>query len=197
VGCFSPLKTAYRRQVEKLMRNWFNYITKLEFLSAFRDAFDASITEIPFDLDKVILKLDVTWQSKTPKNYHEFRSLLSSLKDGYQQLMVLIYNRVAELKAANKAASQRKQRKRKRIQKGGVLSFSTGQDKSTKNPSTASSSSKKGCGKVRADGAEPTQRRCSNYSRTGHNARTYKIDKDSTIESSSNKNGTITDGTVK
>ncbi|KAF2190970.1 hypothetical protein K469DRAFT_719931, partial [Zopfia rhizophila CBS 207.26] len=102
VGCFSPLKTAYKRQVKKLMRNQFNYITKLEFLSAFRDAFDALITE------------KVTWQLKTPKNYHEFRSqtklitdklgsLLSSLKDGYQQLIVLIRNHVAELKAANKA----------------------------------------------------------------------------------------------
>ncbi|KAF2175803.1 hypothetical protein K469DRAFT_609499, partial [Zopfia rhizophila CBS 207.26] len=43
--CFSPLKTAYRRQVEKLIRNQFNYITKLEFLLAFRDAFNASITK--------------------------------------------------------------------------------------------------------------------------------------------------------
>ncbi|KAF2174580.1 DDE-domain-containing protein [Zopfia rhizophila CBS 207.26] len=168
VGCFSPLKTAYRRQVKKLIRNRFNYITKLEFLPAFRDAFDASITKIPFDLDKVISKLDVTWQSKTPKNYHEFGSqtklitdklgsLLSSLKDG----------------------------------------FSTGQNKSTKDPTTASSSSKKGCRKVRANRAELTQRRCSNYSGTGHNARTYKINEDSTIESSSNENSTITNSTVK
>ncbi|KAF2179643.1 DDE-domain-containing protein [Zopfia rhizophila CBS 207.26] len=173
VGCFSPLKTAYRRQVKKLMRNQFNHITKLEFLPAFRDAFDASITEsniqesfrgaglVPFDLDKVILKLDVTWQSKIPKNYHEFGSQTKLITDklgilAMAQEMVLIRDRVAELEAANKAASRQKQRKRKRIQKGGVLSFSTGQDKSTKDPSTASSSSKKGCGKVRADGAELT-----------------------------------------
>ncbi|KAF2174941.1 hypothetical protein K469DRAFT_703968 [Zopfia rhizophila CBS 207.26] len=144
IGCFSPLKTAYRRQVEKLMRNRFNYITKLKFLPAFRDAFDVLITEsniqesfqgtglVPFDLDKVILKLDVTWQSKTPKNYHEFRSQTKLITDKLE--IVLIRDRVAELKAANKA----------RIQKGRVLSFSTSQDKSTKNPSTASSSSKKG-----------------------------------------------------
>ncbi|KAF2181615.1 DDE-domain-containing protein [Zopfia rhizophila CBS 207.26] len=71
VGYFSPLKTAYGRQVEKLMRNRFNHITKIEFLPAFRDAFNASITKkniqesfqgaglVPFDLDKVISKLDV------------------------------------------------------------------------------------------------------------------------------------------
>ena len=35
IGCFLPLKIAYGRQVEKLMRNWFNYITKIKFLPAF------------------------------------------------------------------------------------------------------------------------------------------------------------------
>ncbi|KAF2174722.1 DDE-domain-containing protein, partial [Zopfia rhizophila CBS 207.26] len=123
VGCFSPLKRAYRRQVEKLMCNWFNYITKLEFLPAFRDAFNELITK------------------------SNLGSSLFSLKDGYQQLMVLICDRVAELEAANKAVSRRKQRKRKRIQKGEVLSFGAGQDKSTKDPTTTSSSSKKGRGK--------------------------------------------------
>ncbi|KAF2179169.1 hypothetical protein K469DRAFT_717441 [Zopfia rhizophila CBS 207.26] len=172
---------AYRRQVEKLMRNWFNYITKLEFLPAFRDAFNKLITKsnvqgsfqgaglVLFNLDKVILKLD----------------------------MVLIRDRVAELEAANKAVSQRKQRKRKRIQKEEVLSFGAGQDKSTKDPTTTSSSSKKGRGKARADGAKLTQRRCSNYGETRHNARTCEINEDSTIESSSNKNSTITNSTIE
>ena len=36
---------AYGRQVKKLMRNRINYITKTEFLPAFRDAFNASITK--------------------------------------------------------------------------------------------------------------------------------------------------------
>ncbi|KAF2186063.1 hypothetical protein K469DRAFT_574544, partial [Zopfia rhizophila CBS 207.26] len=111
--------------------------------------------------------------------------------------IVLIRNRVTKLKAANKAVSQQKQRKRKRIQKGKVLSFSASQDKSTKNPTTTSSSSKKGRGKVRADRAKLTQRRCSNYGGTRHNARTCEINKDSTVESSSNKNSTITNSTIK
>ena len=34
VGCFSPLKWAYGRQVKKLIRNRFNHITKMEFLPA-------------------------------------------------------------------------------------------------------------------------------------------------------------------
>jgi len=45
MGCFSPLKIAYGRQVEKLIRNRINHITKIEFLLAFRDAFNASITK--------------------------------------------------------------------------------------------------------------------------------------------------------
>ena len=35
VSCFSLLKNAYGRQVEKLMHNQFNYITKIKFLPAF------------------------------------------------------------------------------------------------------------------------------------------------------------------
>ena len=106
VGCFSSLKTAYGRQVEKLMCNRFNHITKIEFLLAFRDAFDVSITEsniqgsfqgaglVPFDPDEVLSKLDVqlhtptppttqdtTWQSKTPSNHFEFGSQMKLISD--------------------------------------------------------------------------------------------------------------------
>jgi hypothetical protein len=45
VGCFSPLKTAYGRQAEDLMRNKITHITKLEFLPCFKGAFDAAITK--------------------------------------------------------------------------------------------------------------------------------------------------------
>jgi hypothetical protein len=45
VGCFSPLKTAYSRQAEDLMRNKITHITKLEFLLCFKGAFDAAITK--------------------------------------------------------------------------------------------------------------------------------------------------------
>ncbi|EMD60751.1 hypothetical protein COCSADRAFT_163186 [Bipolaris sorokiniana ND90Pr] len=40
VGCFSPLKRAYSREVESLIRYHINHITKLEFLPAFKVAFD-------------------------------------------------------------------------------------------------------------------------------------------------------------
>jgi hypothetical protein len=42
VGCFSPLKRAYSREVESLIRHHINHITKLELLTAFEAVFDRS-----------------------------------------------------------------------------------------------------------------------------------------------------------
>jgi hypothetical protein len=44
IGCFSPLKRAYSREVKSLIRHYINYITKLEFLPAFKAAFNRSFT---------------------------------------------------------------------------------------------------------------------------------------------------------
>jgi hypothetical protein len=44
VGCFSPLKRAYSREIEALIRHQINHITKLEFLPAFKAAFTRSFT---------------------------------------------------------------------------------------------------------------------------------------------------------
>jgi len=96
VGCFSPLKKVYSRQVEQLMRSRINHITKTEFLPAFINAFNASINEeqikggfrgaglVPFNPQTVLDRLDVRlktppappvepipWQSQTPSNTHE------------------------------------------------------------------------------------------------------------------------------
>ena len=71
VGYFSPLKKAYGRQVENLMRGHINHIIKVKFLPCFKAAFDALITKsnilgsfrgaslIPFNLEAVLLKLKV------------------------------------------------------------------------------------------------------------------------------------------
>jgi hypothetical protein len=78
VGCFSPLKKAYGRQVKALMRNYINHITKLEFLPCFKGAFLALITKsniqggfrgaglVLFDLERVLSKLDVRLRTPTP-----------------------------------------------------------------------------------------------------------------------------------
>ena len=78
VGCFGPLKQAYGRQVEDLMRMHINHVSKLEFLCGFREAFFASITErniqggfagsglVPHDPERVLSKLDVRLHTPTP-----------------------------------------------------------------------------------------------------------------------------------
>jgi hypothetical protein len=45
VGYFGPLKQAYGRQIEDLIRMYINHISKLEFLCTFREAFFISMTE--------------------------------------------------------------------------------------------------------------------------------------------------------
>ena len=45
IGCFSPLKALYSKQIKKLVQLQINYITKLEFLPAFKEAFRAVFTE--------------------------------------------------------------------------------------------------------------------------------------------------------
>lgn len=78
VGSFGPLKKAYSRQIEQLMRMNITHISKLEFLCAFRGAFFASLTEkniqggfagaglVPYNPDRVISKLDVRIRTPTP-----------------------------------------------------------------------------------------------------------------------------------
>lgn len=106
VGCFAPLKQAYGRQVEDLMRNHINHITNLEFLPAFRAAFEATFTKenitggfrgaglIPYDPEAVVSNLnvrlrtptppaedDLPWEAKTPANQVEMASQTELIKD--------------------------------------------------------------------------------------------------------------------
>jgi hypothetical protein len=78
VGCFGPLKKAYSRQIENLIRAHITHVTKVEFLSAFREAFFTSVTEenirggfrgsglIPLNPESVISKLDIKLRTPTP-----------------------------------------------------------------------------------------------------------------------------------
>ncbi|KFZ25260.1 hypothetical protein V502_00261 [Pseudogymnoascus sp. VKM F-4520 (FW-2644)] len=78
VGCFSPLKTAYSRQIENMMRMHITYITKVDFFPAFFTAFQAAITEenikggfrgtglVPFNPESVILKLNIKLKTPSP-----------------------------------------------------------------------------------------------------------------------------------
>ena len=110
VGCFAPLKQAYGRQVESLMRSQISHVTKQEFLSCFKLAFDASFTSsnvqggfrgaglVPFDPERVISALDVKlrtpsplpinnqpWLSQTPSNTLELGSQSTLVKQKIQR----------------------------------------------------------------------------------------------------------------
>ncbi|KAH5464617.1 hypothetical protein HBI28_238220 [Parastagonospora nodorum] len=182
VGCFAPLKKAYGRQAEELMRNRITHITKLEFLLCFKRAFDAAITSsniqggfrgaglVPFDSERVILALDVRirtpplptvedrpWQSQTPSNTLELGSqstlAFEKVSKGAAIIahkLVLAQKEIAELRAANKAATRRKSHKRKRVQEEGTLTVEDGLRRTT------------------------LKERCGRCNETRHNARTCK-----------------------
>ncbi|KAJ0130623.1 Ankyrin repeat domain-containing protein 50 [Fusarium oxysporum f. sp. albedinis] len=78
IGCFGPLKTAYGREIEHLIRRSIRHISKTEFFPAFVAAFQATMTEknirgsfrgadlVPFDPESVISNLDVQLRTPTP-----------------------------------------------------------------------------------------------------------------------------------
>jgi hypothetical protein len=224
VGCFGPLKKAYGRQVEKLMRNHITHITKLEFLPCFKQAFDAAITSsniqggfqgaglVPFAPDQVISCLDVKlrtpspplpnndpWQSQTPSNALELGSQSTLVKSRIQMhadssptsiveafekvskgaaiiahKLVLAQREIAELKAANEAATRRKSYKRKQIQEEGPLTINNGARLSALQEFGARKDRKKAKKQVRVEVGEQSQRRCGRCQTAGHNARTCK-----------------------
>lgn len=78
VGCFGPLKLAYGRQIEGLMRSHVTHITKVDFLPAFYAAFQVAMTEnnikagfkgtgiIPYDPESVLSRLDLRLRTPSP-----------------------------------------------------------------------------------------------------------------------------------
>jgi hypothetical protein len=110
VGCFSPLKRAYSREIEALIRHHINHITKLEFLPAFKAAFERSFTSanicsafqgaglVPLQPDVVLSQLDVQlhtptpaalpeapWEAKTPSNVRELEAQSTLIRDRVRQ----------------------------------------------------------------------------------------------------------------
>ncbi|KAL2015161.1 hypothetical protein VTK56DRAFT_6180 [Thermocarpiscus australiensis] len=80
VSCFGPLKQAYGRQIEDLIRMHINHVSKLEFLYGFREAFFTSLTEknirggfagaglVPYDPERVLSKLDIKLRQHLKNN---------------------------------------------------------------------------------------------------------------------------------
>ncbi|KZL63050.1 hypothetical protein CT0861_13219 [Colletotrichum tofieldiae] len=80
VGCFSPLKASYGKEIEKMMRMQITHITKDDFFPAFNIAFFTSMGEknvragfqqaglVPFNPEVVISRLDFKLKTPTPSN---------------------------------------------------------------------------------------------------------------------------------
>jgi hypothetical protein len=226
VGCFSPLKRAYSREIESLMRNHINHITKLEFLPAFKAAFNRSFTPanicsafrgaglVPHQPDAVLSKLDVQlrtptpadvtealWEARTPSNLRELDAqstlirdrvrqhkssspasiieAINQLKKGAEVMMLsaeLMRDRIVSLERANEAASKRKQRKRKRLQKGGALAKGAGEEILAQREARQQIA-RKGCqGGEQLGLSRQALARCTRCRETGHNSRTCQKD---------------------
>ena len=227
VGCFSPLKRAYSREVESLIRNHINHITKLEFLPAFKAAFDRSFTPanirsafqgaglVPLQPDAVLSKLDIklrtptppaavaeaVWQARTPSNVRELEAqstlirdrvqrhkssspasiiaAIGQLKKGAEIMMLsaeLMRDRLASLERANEAATKRRQRKKKRIQKRGVLTKGAGEDLLAQREADQQIAHEERQRGERLGVSRQALARCSRCRETGHNSRTCKKD---------------------
>ena len=107
------MKRAYSREVESLMRNHINHITKLEFLPAFKIAFNRAFTPanicsafrgaglVPLQPEAVLSKLDVQlrtptpplaaalleapWVAQTPSNARELEAQSSLIRERVRQ----------------------------------------------------------------------------------------------------------------
>jgi hypothetical protein len=151
-----------------------------------------------FDLERVIIALDVRlrtllplpinhepWQSQTLSNTLELGSQSTLVKariqrhiDSSPTSMVEAFEKVSKGAAiiAHKLVLAQKEiaELRKRVQAEGTLIVEDGARLTALKEFGARSDGKKAKKQVRAEGGEPTQRRCRQCNQTGHNARTCK-----------------------
>lgn len=78
VGCFSVLKRLYGRELEAFIKAYINYITKIEFLLAFKATHFKTITAaniqagfrgaglVPYDPQAVLSKINIKLRTPTP-----------------------------------------------------------------------------------------------------------------------------------
>jgi hypothetical protein len=88
--------------------------------------------------------------------------------------ITLMRSRIATLQNANKAATERRKRKKKRIQKEGALRVAEGLDLIAQAEVDEQVVGETREGKRRESGNASQQRRCRRCKETGHNSRTCK-----------------------
>ena len=226
VGCFAPLKRAYKEEIRGLAGCHINHIDKRAFLDAYKKVHEGAFSAnnirssfratglVPYNPEVVLSKLEVKprtptppalgptpWQPKTPSNAWEIetqttliikriRDHKSSSPDSIIEMVLqmkkgstlkihshaLLEARIANLEEANQAASERKKRKKKRIQEGGTLSQAEAENMVVQRDVEIQFEAERREERVRAGSHNKGIRRCKNCSEIGHNKRTCKKD---------------------
>jgi hypothetical protein len=142
---------------------------------------------------------EAVWEARTPSNVRELdaQSMLirervrrhkssspasiitaiDQLKKGAEVMAytaILMRERIASLERANKAATTRKQRKKKRIQRQGTLTKAEGEDIIAQKEVEQQLESETRQGKARSGVSRQASARCTRCREPGHNSRTCK-----------------------
>jgi hypothetical protein len=142
------------------------------------------------------------WQPKTPSNVHEVKAqstllsnrirthgssspasiieMVQQMQKGAEMMVhsqVLLAGRIADLEAANNAASARKSRKKKRIQKGGTLSQAEAEEIITKREVAEQVVEERREERRQAGATRRSTPRCKGCGNAGHNMRTCGRDR--------------------
>jgi hypothetical protein len=145
--------------------------------------------------------LDAPWEAKTPSNVRELEAqstlirdciqqhkssspasiiqAIGQLKKGAEVMMLsaeLMRNRIASLERANKAATKRRQRKKKRIQKRGTLTKGEGEDILAQNEADQQIEREQRQGREQPGCSCQALAHCKKCRETGHKSRTCKKD---------------------
>jgi hypothetical protein len=147
------------------------------------------------------------WNPKTPSNAAEVEAQSTLLRDRIQRhqgsspspivemveqlrkgtemilhSQTLLAARVLQLEASNRAASERKSRKRKRIQKDGDLSKEEAEDLMAQLDIEAQVEGEMRKGRTRTGAGKQRKRHCRRCGETGHNSRTCQKDRAGTSD---------------
>ena len=115
-------------------------------------------------------------QGSSPSRLLEAVSSLGKGAQGMALRVTILEERVRNLEGANIALSKRRRAKKSRVQKGGALSIEESQGllaEKEKGKRPAPDEGEEGGSLSRA---RPTQRRCTNCGKTGHNKATCQVD---------------------
>jgi hypothetical protein len=144
---------------------------------------------------------EAPWEARTPSNVRELEAqstlirdrvqrhkssspasiidAINQLKKGAEVMMLsteLMRDQITSLEKANEAATKRRQRKKKRIQKQGVLTKGAGEDLLAQREADKQTAHKQREDRGQSGLSRRALARCKRCRETGHNSRTCKID---------------------